>query len=132
MEKRAEVQLDWVEPGLHDPAWIGVDLDGTLAHYEYGIRQHHVGEPIWPMVERVKIWLEKGIKVKIFTARWSVLAQRDYNRQEIMEFFARAGLPELEITCIKDYHMIELWDDRAVTVEANTGQQLSPSSRHLL
>ena len=32
------------------------------------------------------------------------------------------GLPRLEVTDRKDYSMIELWDDRAVCVERNTGR----------
>ena len=30
----------------------------------------------------------------------------------------------LIVTCVKDYEMIELWDDRAVAVEFNTGRYL--------
>ena len=29
---------------------------------------------------------------------------------------------ELEVTCTKDFGMIELWDDRAIRVEKNTGK----------
>jgi hypothetical protein len=32
---------------------------------------------------------------------------------------------ELPVTCSKDKDMLELWDDRAVTVEHNTGRCLS-------
>jgi hypothetical protein len=46
-------------------------------------------------------------------------------RQFSMEAF---GLV-LPITCVKDYGMSELWDDRAVGVLPNTGQLLSPSRR---
>jgi len=30
----------------------------------------------------------------------------------------------LPLTCTKDYGMIELWDDRAVQVEMNTGRRM--------
>ena len=33
--------------------WIGVDLDGTLAHYGGWIGPDHIGDPIAPMVERI-------------------------------------------------------------------------------
>lgn len=33
--------------------WIGVDLDGTLAHYEGWKGVEHIGEPIPAMVERI-------------------------------------------------------------------------------
>lgn len=31
----------------------------------------------------------------------------------------------LTVTCVKDLHMIELWDDRAVQVVVNTGRTLA-------
>jgi hypothetical protein len=37
----------------------------------------------------------------------------------------------LPITNIKDYAMIELWDDRAVQVVANTGEPVGSSTRGL-
>lgn len=110
--------------------WIGVDLDGTLATYTKWVSPEDVGEPIKPMVDRVKKWLEDGIyDVRIFTARVSHPDQEAISRKAIREFLVKAGLPEdLEVTCVKDYHMVELWDDRAVTVEFNTGKALAPSA----
>ena len=49
--------------------WIGVDLDGTLAHYESGQGVGYVGDPIPIMIDRVKRWLAAGKHVKILTAR---------------------------------------------------------------
>ncbi|MHB9009227.1 MAG: hypothetical protein ACYDC1_20140, partial [Limisphaerales bacterium] len=49
--------------------WIGVDLDGTLAHYDGWQGAQYIGDPIAPMVERVQRWLAAGKTVKIFTAR---------------------------------------------------------------
>ena len=49
--------------------WMAVDLDGTLAHYDKFISPSHIGEPIAPMVARVKKWLSQGKEVRIFTAR---------------------------------------------------------------
>ncbi len=40
--------------------WIGVDLDGTLAHYTGWKGPEHIGEPIEEMAERVREWLSKG------------------------------------------------------------------------
>ena len=31
----------------------------------------------------------------------------------------------LPVTCVKDVHMIELWDDRAVQLITNTGKTLT-------
>ena len=49
--------------------WIGVDLDGTLAHYNGWVDETHIGEPIQGMADRVRGWLADGIDVRIFTAR---------------------------------------------------------------
>lgn len=96
--------------------WIGVDLDGTLAHHE-GTAVGEIGEPIPLMVERIEDWLRNEIEVKIFTARASVPEMIP----PIHEWLRKHGLPELEVTCCKDFGMVELWDDRCVPVIANTG-----------
>lgn len=117
--------------------WIGVDLDGTLAHYEYKSGPwdpYHIGAPVPAMQERVKRWLAEGREVRIFTARVSAdTAQRSV---AAIRFHIEKWCQEhlgiiLPVTCTKDYDMIELWDDRAVRVEANTGRPLCPSSRGL-
>jgi hypothetical protein len=115
--------------------WIGVDFDRTLC-----TRQHdggpELGEPIQPMVDRVKRWLAEGRRVKIFTARVSGFYKPGIDGDQ-----ARAGAQynlivdwcekhlgwTLEVTCIKDSYCKEIWDDIAVAVEENTGQQLSDS-----
>jgi hypothetical protein len=93
--------------------WIGVDLDGTLAEYNDWIGIEHIGKAIPPMMERVKGWIAEGKKVKIFTAR--VTAGHEAIRC-IHEWLANQGLPELEVTNIKDFDMLELWDDHCVSV----------------
>ena len=40
--------------------WIGVDLDGTLAHYDKWRGVEHIGKPVPVMLERVKKWLESS------------------------------------------------------------------------
>jgi hypothetical protein len=101
--------------------WIGVDLDGTLAHYEGWKGIEHIGEPIPAMMERVRAWLADGRKVKIFTARVSGGRDRDAVVTHIHAWCERHGLPRLDVTHEKDFAMIELWDDRCVQVETNTG-----------
>lgn len=103
--------------------WIGVDLDGTLAHYDGWKGIEHIGDPVPAMVERVRRWLDEGKSVKIFTAR--VCRDRDEVVQHIHRWCAKHGLPPLEVTNVKDFGMIELWDDRCVAVEPNTGVRLS-------
>lgn len=114
--------------------WIGVDLDGTLAHYEGWVDVSHIGEPISAMVQRVHTWVGefnagRGPAVKIFTAR---VAGRDsaLATQVIREWCLENLGYMLPVTNIKDFGMIELWDDRAVTVELNTGKVImSPKGR---
>jgi hypothetical protein len=99
--------------------WIGVDLDGTLAHYD-GWGDGSIGRPIPQMAMRVHKWLEQGKTVKIFTAR----ASDPEEIPRIKAWLLDHGFGDLEITNVKDYRMIELWDDRAIQVEPNTGRRL--------
>lgn len=96
--------------------WIGVDLDGTLAHHD-GKAGSPIGRPLKPMLEKVKEWLEEGLEVRIFTAR----ADSTLERQKIKKWLESQGLPDLKITNKKDWEMSELWDDRAIRVEQNKG-----------
>ena len=111
---------------MRSNAWIGVDLDSTLAHYDTWRTDGSVGEPIWPMVERVKNWLSEGKRVKIFTARVSYHPLQRHTREEMIEIiqdWCEEHIGErLEVTNEKDYLMAELWDDRAVQVEPNVGE----------
>lgn len=104
--------------------WIGVDLDGTLAHYEGWKGPDNIGEPIPKMMKRVKGWLAKGIKVKIFTARASIPSQLP----PVQKWLEKHGLGELQITNKKDISMVELWDDRVVQVIPNTGDPVKKGS----
>ena len=114
---------------MSNAGWIGVDLDGTLAFYVDWVHHANIGEPIRPMVNRVKKWIADGYKVKVFTARMSV--EDEAIRSEIAAAIRlwttrNIGKP-LEATCIKDLNMIELWDVRAVGVFHNTGEPSGPS-----
>lgn len=100
--------------------WIGVDLDGTLAHYE-GWTGGGIGTPIPRMVDRIKAWLEDGRDVRIVTARVSVPEQAVEQTKVISEWLESVFGRTLPITHCKDYAMVELWDDRAVQVVPNTG-----------
>ena len=103
-------------------SWIGVDFDGTLAMYDSWKGANHAGKPIDLMVRRVKIWLENGKKVKIFTARADE-TRLDYkeNIQTVKKWCLEVFGIELEITNRKDMTMIQLWDDRAIQLIENTG-----------
>lgn len=103
--------------------WIGIDLDGTLAHYSGWKGIEHIGEPIPKMLAQVNEWLEQGRDVKIFTARVSVTGPlREEAIDYIHQWCKKHGLPALEVTNIKDFGMVELYDDRAFNVRPNTGE----------
>lgn len=98
--------------------WIGVDFDSTLAHYTPGdFKAGILGEPILPMLERVKRWLRKGQTVKIVTAR-----ANDPGQNKLIGDWTEKWLKQrLEVTDRKDSRMICLYDDRCRQVVPNTG-----------
>ncbi len=99
-------------------SWIGVDLDGTLAYYDRFSSYDKVGEPVPAMMALVRKMLNNGVRVKIFTAR----VQDPDQLPIIRKWLKQNDLPELEITNIKDYNMLRLYDDRCIQVERNTGR----------
>lgn len=111
-----------------DGAYIGVDLDGTLAaHGPDDWDGVSVREPIPLMVERVKAWLDRGLKVRIITARVSPIASRerlDEQHELISEWLVKHVGQDLPVQAWKCYHMTELWDDRAIQVQRDTGVAL--------
>ena len=102
---------------MSDEGWIGVDLDGTLAMYNGWHGYEYIGEPIPLMMERVKHWIEEGRIVKIFTARIT----DEEARIPIQTWLDKHGIGQLEITNVKDFKMIQLWDDRCIQVMPNMG-----------
>lgn len=113
---------------MNNIGWIGVDLDGTLAHYDHWRGPDHIGAVVPVMRDRILRWLRDGKMVKIFTARaYGDGADIWKAKTVIWKYLKENGLPELEVTCCKDYSMIELWDDRCVQVEINTGRRIGAS-----
>jgi hypothetical protein len=119
---------------------ILVDLDGTLAFYDEWRGVEHIGEPIAPMLARVKKWLEEGRDVQIFTARaWPldevpptvVFFPMPSMTEEVRRAWQCIGFIRewcekhvgrvLTITCKKSFRTFEIWDDRAVGVMPNKG-----------
>ena len=110
--------------------WIGVDFDGTLATY---LGNHTImGEPIMPMVNRVKHWLSKGQDVKIFTARVSLknATKNELVRNAIQDWCMVHIGKRLDVVCVKDIHCIQLWDDKAIRVIRNTGYSEAEYKKH--
>ncbi|MGZ8248722.1 hypothetical protein, partial [Methylomagnum sp.] len=96
--------------------WIGVELDGTLAEYKGGIPVE-IGKPNNYMLSIVKEWIKLGREVRIFTARACDPAQIP----AVKAWLRRHGLGDLVVTNIKDFDMVELWDDKAIRVKRNKG-----------
>ncbi len=133
--------------------WIGVDLDGTMFTYTDWVPWNQFGVPIQPMIDRVNAWIVAGVGVRIFTARVGLPDSVSYPQglpiyygkrfppnvcrvtsqhfsdsmmvAEIQGHCAKHGLPRLPVQCYKDLHTIEIWDDRAIQVVANTGRTLA-------
>lgn len=109
--------------------WIAVDLDSTIAFYPTGKDITHIGPPIEPMCARVRGWLEAGVTVKIMTARAGLREEDPDTWQKFWVNWVIWSTREfgtvLQVTDRKDFSMIELYDDRAVSIESNTGRILT-------
>lgn len=109
---------------------IAVDLDGTLAHYDYWRGIEHIGEPVPLMMERVQEWIAEGKEVVIFTARITPFpdeplpdsVSRKKAVRTIKRWLRAQGLPDLEITNVKRQNFSVFYDDRAIQVQPNTGR----------
>jgi hypothetical protein len=126
---------DWKPiKGVSETGWYGFDFDGVLATYT-GWNGGRLGDPIWPMVERVKRLLAKGKEVRIFTARVGECegvspesgksATKEFiedQHKQIQEWCEKYIGRKLKVTATKDYGMICLYDDRAYRVIMNEGR----------
>jgi hypothetical protein len=118
----SDLQLD---SSVSSVRWYGVDFDGTLAEENHG-SWPIPGPPIMPMVERVRAWLAEGSEVRIVTARAAPGPHPiETNVAPVRAFCVEHFGQALPITALKDWQMIALYDDRAVTVERNTGNVLN-------
>lgn len=108
---------------MTDTGWIGFDLDGTLAHYVGWRGIEHIGDPVPAMATIVREYLELGYDVRIFTARVSrQFEDRDQAAAHIQDWTEKHFGARLIVTCEKDFSMWLLYDDRAISVEENTGE----------
>lgn len=103
---------------------ILVDFDKTLAQYDsWEINGAKLGEPIPAMADRVRYWIAKGKDVRIFTARAaSSNPRRDSDIAAIQQWTTTHLGQPLLVQNWKDFTCEAIWDDLAVSVEANTGR----------
>ena len=124
--------------------WTGIDLDRTIAYYDKWRGYEHIGTPIGPMQEFVRKLIAEGKELRIFTARAYPIVQTVHQKFTQKDIDHNANYPELRgamqacnaiidwsilhlgkrlpITCVKDYGMDILYDDRAIQVIRNTGE----------
>lgn len=109
--------------------YILVDFDRTLSVYITGQDNDGFGDPVPAMQERVVRWLHAGRDVRLFTARASRNdpAEMDRLRGWCVEHLGK----EIPIQNWKDFHCVAIWDDLAITVEANTGWRKTCEVDHL-
>lgn len=120
--------------------WYGFDLDGTLFQYDHWHGPAHFGPPLGvgdpdSAYELLKAMLAMGEDCRIVTARvfplGTIAESTPQRRQEAAQAYnaieklcmLHFGRP-LPITCIKDFSMIRLFDDRARQVDPKTGKVL--------
>jgi hypothetical protein len=101
-------------------AWIGVDLDATLA--EWHGWSPDIGRPIPRMVQIIRDHLAASEKVKVLTAR--ACEHREYWAEKIGDWTEEHIGQRLEITAAKDHFMTRFYDDRCVQVIENTGMPI--------
>lgn len=103
---------------------IACDLDGTLAAYNGWTGITNIGEPIQPVLRRVKAALAAGYEVVIFTARMSCDdEEKPFVRLAIERWCEKHVGQKLDCTAVKSRDIDEFWDDRAVGVYKNTGHE---------
>jgi hypothetical protein len=113
--------------------WHAVDLDGTLAKegdnsgMPMSWSPYAIGDPIDESVSRVKGYLKDGDQVSIFTAR--VDTDDPELKMQVtlaIQMWCQKNIGQiLEVTCTKSAKFTDFEDDRASTVERNTGKLLS-------
>ena len=99
--------------------WFGFDFDGTLVVHESGQGLYPIGRPVPSMVSRVRGLLDLGWEVRIFTAR--VTDPDPKVRAAIQAWCLEHIGVILDVTNVKDFSCIAIFDDRAIAVERNTG-----------
>ena len=106
----------------HSKKWLGVDLDGTLAHYDGWKGIDHIGMPIMDVVLSLRARKEQGWGIAIFTARVSDPSEAIEAERQIWAWLEKHHIDVDGITCVKHKHFVEFWDDRAIQVIKNTGE----------
>jgi hypothetical protein len=126
---------------------IGVDFDGTLVKYTGWKGDDNIGEIVPLMAHRVHKWLKEGIEVRIVTARaykYEMAVLMGESPEICTEIFQKTIVPIIEwgklhfhgyefiVTSMKSPNMVEIWDDRAISVKSNVGTNLRLCKKNTL
>lgn len=115
--------------------WYGFDLDGCAAKSIEPFDAGRIGEPIASIVDLMYEMMRQSKRIKIFTARVCETGQlshisghiadrafADWQHSLITLWNKRNLGRDIEVTCIKDFLCLEIYDDRAWRVAKNTGK----------
>ena len=94
------------------------DLDGTLARDNVSGYPDKIGPPVQRMLNLAKRYKQQGKRVVIFTAR----ASYPDEIPKIKAWARKHGLGDVPVTNKKTPDAKVIFDDKAVSVEANTGK----------
>lgn len=103
---------------------VAVDLDGTLAEYDYWRGIDHIGNPVPAVLDRVKQLLKDGHEVSIFTSRvagdWPAHIKNLEQTRHFIEIWCHEHVGRiLPVTAVKHGWFTEFWDDKALGVGGN-------------
>jgi hypothetical protein len=111
---------------ISDPAeFVAVDLDRTLAEFTWDPKTYmpgKIGNPLLTRCAQVRSWIDRGVPVKIFTARIASNNPRIKDgpvRVAIDQWCIRVFGRMLPVVSEKEYGCRLLVDDIALPVEGN-------------
>jgi len=116
--------------GTDSEGWIGVDWDGTLFKYTKWKGPDDITTPAGEkdpksVYSMVKSAVKAGKDIRIVTARVAGGGEDAAKARKAIENTCKEHFgKKLPVTYEKDKDILEIWDDRAVQVEKNTGRQL--------
>lgn len=97
--------------------YIAVGLDGTLAEWEQKTGPGYIGKVVPKMKELILEKIMDGNTVKIFTPR----AADPDEVTLVKKWLGENGFPDLEVTNVRTYGMLEFYDARCTRVILNSG-----------
>ena len=102
------------------------DLDGTIAEYNGWDKAdgHRIGNPIPAIIKVIKDLRAKGERCVIFSARATVPEARSYIEAYCLEHIGEI----LPMQNTKTLDIVQIWDDRAISVQHNTGKWLDANA----